>query len=362
MERSPLFSIVVPCYNVARYLGELTTSVKGQSFADWECILSYEDSTDGTLAACEDLVKFDPRFRVVKGPRSGSPATPRNRGLAVAKGEYVVWLDGDDYLADAAVLADIAKALAAAGEPCDLVQGAGPEFLEDEQGGRTPVGRHFNFTAADDGKIFSGYDVLVRFATLDYVWPMASLSVCRADFLRAEDLSFRDGLKHEDEEWTPRAVTRARRVLVMDRDFFVYRRRAGSVTTNTNAEVRAQHFAEVVRAQILFFAAQSLPSPVAAAVARYYLSRFLEYYFLPPKESGAGDVSVAEKARGLKRILEKGGRAALWKVASHASRAKRLGAALLMFAGFNRVLDLPARLYFNLYYRLVLWRVRRRSV
>ncbi len=134
------------------------------------------------------------------------------------------------------------------------------------------------------------------------------------------------------------------------------------MTTNTNAEVRAQHFAEVVRAQILFFAAQSLPSPVAAAVARYYLSRFLEYYFLPPKESGAGDVSVAEKARGLKRILEKGGRAALWKVASHASCAKRLGAALLMFAGFNRVLDLPARLYFNLYYRLVLWRVRRRSV
>ncbi len=358
----PFFSIVVPCCNVARYLDELVASVKGQSFADWECVLSYEDSTDSTLAACEALAAADPRFRVVKGPRSGSPATPRNRGLAVAKGRYVVWLDGDDYLADAAVLGDVAKALASAGESCDLVCGATSEFLEYDHGGRAPVGRHFNFAADDDGKVLSGHDVLVRFASLDYAWPMASLSVCRADFLRAEDLSFRDGLKHEDEEWTPRAVTRARRVLVMDRDFYHYRRRAGSVTTNTNAEVRARHFAEVVRSQLLFFAAQSLPPPVAAAVARYYLSRFLEYYFLPSKESGAGDVSAAAKARGLARILEKGGRAALWKVASRASRAKRLGAALLMLAGFNRVFDLPARLYFGLYYRLVLRRVRKAAV
>ena len=99
-EPHPFFSIIVPCCQVARYVDDMVASVRRQSFADWECILSVEDSSDGTLAACEALATSDVRFRLVSGPRSGSPATPRNRGLALAKGRYVVWLDGDDLLAD----------------------------------------------------------------------------------------------------------------------------------------------------------------------------------------------------------------------------------------------------------------------
>ena len=356
---TPFFSIIVPCCNVARYLDEMAASVKAQSFADWECILSCEDSTDGTLAACEALVKSDPRFRLVRGPRSGSPATPRNRAFEVARGEYVFWLDGDDYLADD-VLAVLAKAIADAGEPCDLVQGGVTEFLEDDQGGRSPVGRHFNFTSDDDGRVLSGADVLARFAALDYAWPMASLSVCRAESLRANGLRFQDGRKYEDEEWTPRVVARARRILVLDRDLYLYRRRAGSVTTNTDSVERGRQYAEVVRSYVLFFASQSLPAPVLRSVARYYLGKFFEFYWLPEKDRSQA-ISVSGRTRCLRRILEKGGRAALWRFASHASLAKRAGAALLMVAGIHPILDFPANLYFSLYYRLVLRRVRVRG-
>ena len=65
---------------------------------------------------------------------------------------------------------------------------------------------------------------------------MASLTVCRADFLRAHDLLFVPGLKHEDEEWTPRVLTFAPRLLVLDADLYVYRRRAGSVMTSETAD------------------------------------------------------------------------------------------------------------------------------
>ena len=353
---TPFFSIIVPCCNVARYLDEMAASVKAQSFADWECILSCEDSTDGTLAACEALVKSDPRFRLVRGPRSGSPATPRNRAFEVARGEYVFWLDGDDYLADD-VLAVLAKAIADAGEPCDLVQGGVTEFLEDDQGGRSPVGRHFNFTSDDDGRVLSGADVLARFAALDYAWPMASLSVCRAEFLRAHGLRFQDGRKYEDEEWTPRVVARARRILVLDCDLYLYRRRAGSVTTNTNRAERGRQFAEVVRSLVRFFSAQTLPAPVFKSVANYYLRLFFEFYWLRGRDQSRA-IPASERTPCLRRILEKGGRAALWRLASHASLARRVGVALLMPAGVHPLLDLPANLYFGLYYRLVLWRTR----
>jgi glycosyltransferase involved in cell wall biosynthesis len=356
MEGRPFFSIIVPCCNVAPYLDEMAASVKGQPFADWECILSVEDSTDGTLAACEALVKSDPRFRLVSGPRSGSPATPRNRAFEVARGEYVVWLDGDDYLAEDA-LSRLSKAIADAGEPCDMVQCGVTEFFEDGQGRRTRGDRCFNFTPADDGRVLSGLDVLARLSSLDYFWPMASLSVCRAGFLRANGLRFQDGRKYEDEEWTPRAITFARRILVLDCDLYLYRRRAGSVTTNTNRAERGRQFAEVVRSLVRFFSAQTLPAPVFKSVANYYLRLFFEFYWLRGRDLSRA-IPASERTPCLRRILEKGGRAALWKLAAHASLARRVGVALLMVAGVHPLLDLPANLYFGLYYRLVLRRTR----
>ena len=359
MEGRPFFSIIVPCCDVAPYLDEMAASVKGQPFADWECILSYEDSSDGTLAACEALVKSDPRFRLVSGPRSGSPATPRNRAFEVARGEYVVWLDGDDYLAEDA-LARVAKAIANAGEPCDMVQVGTTEFLEDEQGRRTRGARRFNFTPADDGRVFSGEDVLARLGAVDYFWPMAPIAVCRAGFLRAHDLRFQDGRKYEDEEWIPRVVTFARRILALDCDLFLYRRRAGSVTTNTNRAERGRQFAEVVRSHVRFFSAQTLPAPVFKSVANYYLRLFFEFYWLRGRDLSRA-IPASERTPCLRRILEKGGRAALWKLAAHASLARRVGVALLMPAGVHPLLDLPANLYFGLYYRLVLRRTRRQK-
>jgi glycosyltransferase involved in cell wall biosynthesis len=88
----PYFSIVVPCCGVGCYLSEVVDSLVGQDFADWECILAYEESPDDTRAVCEAMTKRDSRVRFVDcGPRSGSPATPRNRAFEQASGEYVIW-------------------------------------------------------------------------------------------------------------------------------------------------------------------------------------------------------------------------------------------------------------------------------
>lgn len=354
-ELHPFFSIVAPCCNVARYVDDMVSSVRGQSFADWECILSVEESDDATEAKCRAVAAADARFRVIVGPKSGSPATPRNRGLEIARGRYVLWLDGDDWLADEA-LARLAAALRAHGEP-EVVQGAVVECAEDADGRPGPAVRHFNFAPSDNGRILAAGEAMVRFAHRPtFAWPMASLTVCRTDFLRANGLCFVPGLRHEDEEWTPRVLTLAPRLLVLDADLYVYRRRAGSVMTSERLEEACRHTAIVSHSLLLFFAAHRFPEPVARAWARIVLSFFFERVFFRTADA----LAAAARTACLRRVLEKGGRRAYLKLTRHAGFPKKLAAPLVILCGIHPLLDLPARAYFTyLYYPLVLWRIRR---
>lgn len=356
-ESRPFFSIIVPCCQVARYVDDMAVSVRGQSFTDWECVLSVEVSSDATEAKCRAVAAADARFRVVVGPRSGSPATPRNRGLALAKGRYVIWLDGDDWLADE-TLARLAAAIRAHGEP-DVVQGTATEYREDARGGRTFVARHVNFRPTDMGRMLTGEEAMVWFSESPrYIQPMASFSVCRRDFLLAQGLTFRPGLKYEDNEWTARVLTFARRLLPVDFDVFVYRHRPGSITTVTGTDF--VQYAEVVRHLFSFFAAQHPSARLARAWARRYLSFFFDLYFTDRYPVGPAGFPAHVRTACLRRVLEKGGRRAYLKLTRHAGFPKKLAAPLVLLCGFHPLLDLPARAYFKyLYYPLVLWRIRR---
>lgn len=356
---APFFSVVVPCCNVARYLDDAIASLRAQSFADWECILSVETSTDETLARCEAWAARDARFRFIAGPRSGSPATPRNRGLSLARGRYVVWLDGDDWLADE-VLARLAAAIRAHGEP-DVVQGEATECREDAAGVRTPVTRHVNYRSSDFGRVLSGEEAMAWLSEAPrYILPMASFSVCRRDFLLAHALTFQSGLKYEDNEWTARLLTFARTLLVADFDVFVYRRRADSITTAVGTDF--PQYAAVVRHLFLFFATQRPSRRLARAWARRYLAFFFDIFFSARYPVGPGGFSARARTDCLRRILEKGGRRAYLRLTCHAGPLKAMAAPFVLLCGCHPLLDLPARLYFRvLYYPLVRWQHRRRT-
>ena len=103
----PKVSVVVPAYNVARYVGECLASVRAQTLADWECIVVDDGSTDGT-AQCVRAER-DTRVRLIDQPNQGV-SSARNAGLRAASGEYVLFLDADDRLHPSA-LARLAAAL-----------------------------------------------------------------------------------------------------------------------------------------------------------------------------------------------------------------------------------------------------------
>jgi glycosyltransferase involved in cell wall biosynthesis len=90
-------SVVIPCYNQARFLGEAIQSVLFQGYDDLEIVVVDDGSNDCTEEVASGYVREDPRVRLIRQENRGLAAA-RNRGLAEAGGEYVVFLDSDDRL------------------------------------------------------------------------------------------------------------------------------------------------------------------------------------------------------------------------------------------------------------------------
>ena len=92
-----MISIVIPVYNVASYLDECIQSVVDQSYADWECILIDDGSFDGSEYICDNWGRKDPRIRVFHQENRGVSAA-RNKGLELTNGDYVTFIDSDDWV------------------------------------------------------------------------------------------------------------------------------------------------------------------------------------------------------------------------------------------------------------------------
>lgn len=94
---SPLLSIIVPVYNILEYLPRCVRSIMAQTYTNLEILLVDDGSTDGTGALCDELAKEDARIRVFHKENGGS-SSARNLAIAEAKGEYLGFVDSDDYI------------------------------------------------------------------------------------------------------------------------------------------------------------------------------------------------------------------------------------------------------------------------
>lgn len=97
----PRFSIVTPCYNVDKYLSDCVKSILCQKVSDWELLLIDDGSTDATPQLCDKYALQDPRIKVIHQKNAGVSAA-RNHGLNEAKGEWVVFIDSDDWFTEGA--------------------------------------------------------------------------------------------------------------------------------------------------------------------------------------------------------------------------------------------------------------------
>src|SRR5512141_3057696 len=98
----PLISIVILCHNRERFLAQAIESVLAQTYTDFELLVWDDGSTDGSVAIAQIYAQQDPRVRVVAAAHQGKTSA-RHASIAATRGEFLGWVDSDDWLAPTAL-------------------------------------------------------------------------------------------------------------------------------------------------------------------------------------------------------------------------------------------------------------------
>lgn len=96
MENLPLVSVIMPCYNMERYIAETIASVQRQTYPHWELLIVDDASTDHTAELVKKLQNEDDRIRFLVKPKHSGIADTRNQCLSMAQGRFFAFLDADD--------------------------------------------------------------------------------------------------------------------------------------------------------------------------------------------------------------------------------------------------------------------------
>ena len=219
-------SVIVPVYNVEDYLNTCVESVLKQKEDLIEIVLVDDGSSDRSGLICDELAKKAANISVIH-KKNGGLSSARNAGLQKARGIYVLFLDSDDYLEPGAchVLLDKIRDY---GE-LDAIVFNGTE----DSGNKKAVMRKRDNCI---GTVVCGKDYLVKCYRNRNLSVEACLYMYRRAFLLENELCFKEGILHEDVEFTPRALLLAERVLETSEQLYHYVIREGSISTSKNKE------------------------------------------------------------------------------------------------------------------------------
>jgi GT2 family glycosyltransferase len=169
-------SVVIPCFNYARYLPDAVESVLTQQGVDVDVIVVDDASTDESLAVARRLAERDPRVRVLGNPANSGPVDTFNRGLAEAKGEFLVRLDADDLLTPGSLSRAVAvmQALPGVGmvygRPLHFTEGKLPEPRTRPTGWWVWSGWEWLAARCADGtNVITSPEVVMRRSVVDVV-------------------------------------------------------------------------------------------------------------------------------------------------------------------------------------------------
>lgn len=221
------FSFVVPIYNVEQYLDRCIKSILDQTYDDYEVILVDDGSTDSSYSVCEKYACEYPRIKLYTKVNGGL-SDARNFGLDKALGEYIIFVDSDDYIAPTTCAALLPYT---EGAPdiirCNAVRVEGGEGL-------------MRTVYRESASPCTGLQYLKEMMAIGQMPMVAWMNVYSREFLCKEQLEFKKGILHEDEQFTPRAFLKAQKVVDAELVFYYYVIRENSIMTKKDKRKNAR--------------------------------------------------------------------------------------------------------------------------
>lgn len=221
MERRPSVSVIIPVYNKDKYIENCMTTIMNQSLKELEIICIDDGSTDCSAAVIEKLAKSDSRISMIRQKNSGAgPA--RNAGINKASGEFIAFMDPDDYYPDSSVLEDLYQA--AQKNKVDICGGS---LVELKNGNLIT-----DFPNPKDKYRFT-QNSLIDYSDYQFDYGYHRF-IYRTDFLRNNDLHFPSYRRFQDPPFFVAAMALSRKFYVLSRPSYIYR--VGYCTINWDEE------------------------------------------------------------------------------------------------------------------------------
>lgn len=241
------FSIIIPVYKVELYLRQCVESVLRQSCKDLEVILVDDGSPDNCPAICDDYAKKDNRVRVIH-KINGGLSDARNIGLEIAEGEYVLFLDSDDWWDDLQALEKINSKLN--GTDADMIIIGMKKFYTQQN-------------------IFGDERI-----------PQKCDKVVRRTIIEQDHQRFVKGQYSEDIEWCCKLLEKNLNIEILEESFYVYRQQ---VSTSITANVSLKNIHSIVDV-IERYAPKKTSVPLLHFLANQYVLLIVNYMRLPKED------------------------------------------------------------------------------
>ncbi len=282
-QNSPLVSVVIPVYNVASYLSRCLDSVLGQTYSHIEVILVDDGSSDGSERICDEYAEKDERIAVIH-KKNGGLSDARNIGLSCSNGEYLTFVDSDDYIADTYIgtLMDIIVKYQADIAICGYRE-LSPS--ENSQNAYSKQNSNINLNVRNSLNNFNTYNIVlmdkaIALSNLLYQ-KLYNTSVWGKMYHRDkwESLNFPPGMLYEDQAVLPFVFARADIVVYINAELYFYCQRSGNISHMKDKE----HILDRVEHSetIYSFVSDEIPELINAANSRILASAVLVLQELP---------------------------------------------------------------------------------
>lgn len=228
-------SIVVPVYNVEKYIVKCISSLLSQNYDDYEIIIVNDGTKDRSIELVEDNFK-DRRIKIINQENQGL-SEARNTGMRYARGKYIWFFDSDDWL-EKYILADIVSSL----DNCDILYFS--SYYAETSKGSFLVNQLEEY---DNGKDLS----------LNFYFHPVQFYIYDRNFLQYIGLSFKQGIYHEDTLFTPQALYRSGKIKRYNKPIYHLLRRENSISQSFNPK-RCYDLMYVI-SELMAFAEKNIP-------------------------------------------------------------------------------------------------------